>query len=232
MRLLKVNMPKHIGIIIDENSSCESNGLLTENKYLRREKKLKDICTWLDTRNIKYLTLYSNYVEKYLQQRIVERFGEKEISINILNELTKMNIKIIFIGDRKNLKKNLKEYILAIEKETSKCKGIILNVVFNYDGKGEIVNAIKDTVKDAKENKMDENQITIDFVEKHLYSAGLIEPEMILRIGGGLKTSDFLLWKSSYSELLFSRKRWLELNEMDLDNVIEEYRKRNINRGE
>lgn len=230
-----INVPKHIGIIVDGNYCwAQKQNMPMRDIYVKGEQKLKDVCEWSSSIDVKYLTIFVPLLDnsKYLWEESSELLDLMNRWANTYFDFVEKDIRIRVIGDRINISEKLKKCIEVIEKGTIGCKGLVLNILFNYNGKEEIINAITKAIKEYTNNKTKNKLLNLDYLEENLYSKGLPEPEMVLRTGGKIKTSGFLLWKASYSELVFSEKMWLELTQADFYNAIEEYGKRDINRGE
>jgi undecaprenyl diphosphate synthase len=102
-----------------------------------------------------------------------------------------------------------------------------VNFCLNYGGRDEIVRAAKAFARDVAEGKRTSEELTEDILSEYLYSAGVPDPELIIRPSGELRTSNFLLWQSAYSEFVFMDVLWPDFGPKDLDAAIEEYHRRN-----
>ena len=134
----------------------------------------------------------------------------------------KYNLKIRHYGSRKKLSKKILYIIDDVTKKTKKNNSTNINLVFNYGGRDEIVNS----VKKIKSGKINNNNIT-----KNLYTSMSKDPDLIIRTGGELRLSNFMLWQSAYSELYFTKKLWPDFNITDLKKIIINYKKRKRNYG-
>ena len=137
------------------------------------------------------------------------------------------NIKVKVIGDINKLSTGLQKSIRKCEDRTKDNDGITFCIGINYGGRDEIVHAIKNIVNDVQEGKISINDISEELVSNNLYTAGIPDPDLVIRTSNELRTSNFLPWQIVYSEFLFIDKYWPDFSEEDIDMAIEEYKKRN-----
>ena len=136
------------------------------------------------------------------------------------NKLNKNNIKIKFIGNLKNIPKDLKVIIKKIQDKTKNNDAITVIFAFNYGAKSELVNAFKNIIK----NKNKVNKINEDLINNNLYTKNIPDPDILIRTGGEKRLSNFLLWQLSYAELFFVNKNWPDFNFFDLKKIINTFR--------
>ena len=148
---------------------------------------------------------------------LIEEFY-KEFEMNA----QKYNLKIRHYGSRKKLSKKILHIIDDVTKKTKNNSSTAINLVFNYGGRDEIVRS----VKKISSGKINKNNIT-----KHLYTSMSKDPDLIIRTGGELRLSNFMLWQSAYSELYFTKKLWPDFNITDLKKIIINFKKRKRNYG-
>ena len=132
------------------------------------------------------------------------------------------NLKIRHFGSRKKLSKKILSIIDDVTKKTNNNSSTAINLVFNYGGRDEIVNSVKN-IKSGKINKKN--------ITKNLYTSKSKDPDLIIRTGGELRLSNFMLWQSAYSELFFTKKLWPDFNITDLKKIIINFKKRKRNYG-
>ncbi len=216
--------PSHIAIIMDGNgrwglkkyndrNKGHYYGLLNINKVIEHCIKIK----------IKYLTLYTFSTENWNRPKkeidylffLFKYFYKKNF-----NKLNKNNIKIKFIGDLKNIPKDLKIIIKKIEDKTKNNDAITVIFAFNYGAKSELVNAFKNIIK----NKTKVNEINEELINNYLYTNNIPDPDILIRTGGEKRLSNFLLWQLSYAELFFINKNWPDFNFFDLKKVIKTFK--------
>ena len=217
-------LPSHIAIIMDGNGRWglkkynDRNkghyfGLQNINQVIKNCIKLK----------IKYLTLYTFSTENWSRpEKEVDYlfFLFKYFYKKNFNKLNKNNIKIKFIGNLKNIPKDLKVIIKKIQDKTKNNDAITVIFAFNYGAKSELVNAFKNIIK----NKNKVNKINEDLINNNLYTKNIPDPDILIRTGGEKRLSNFLLWQLSYAELFFINKNWPDFNFFDLKKIINTFR--------
>lgn len=226
-----INIPKHIGIIMDGNGRWAKKRLMPRNYgHKVGAKVFKKIVEYARDIGVEYITVYAFSTENWKR-------SESEVK-GILNLLKSYlidsfnyegkKIKVNFIGDISKLNKDIVDLINNIETVSKKENyQTTLNIAFNYGGRNEIVNATKNIVKDVLENNLDLNDIDEEKFSSYLYTKDQPDPDFILRPSGEFRISNFLIWQSAYSELIFMDVLWPDFTEKDLNLAILEYNKRN-----
>ena len=216
--------PSHIAIIMDGNGRWGLKKYKDRNKGhyfgLQNINKIIKDCVKI---NIKYLTLYTFSTENWNRPKkeidylffLFKYFYKKNF-----NKLNKNNIKIKFIGNLKNIPKDLKVIIKKIQDKTKNNDAITVIFAFNYGAKSELVNAFKNIIK----NKNKVNKINEDLINNNLYTKNIPDPDILIRTGGEKRLSNFLLWQLSYAELFFINKNWPDFNFFDLKKIINTFR--------
>ena len=216
--------PSHIAIIMDGNGRWGLKKYKDRNKGhyygLQNINKIIKDCIKI---NIKYLTLYTFSTENWNRPKkeidylffLFKYFYKKNF-----NKLNKNNIKIKFIGNLKNIPKDLKVIIKKIQDKTKNNSAITVIFAFNYGAKSELVNALKNIIK----NKNKVNKINEDLINNNLYTKNIPDPDILIRTGGEKRLSNFLLWQLSYAELFFINKNWPDFNFFDLKKIINTFR--------
>jgi len=216
-------LPSHIAIIMDGNGRWglkkynDRNkghyfGLQNINQVIKNCIKLK----------IKYLTLYTFSTENWSRPEnevdylffLFKYFYRKNFK-----KINKNNIRIKFIGDLKNIPKDLKIIIKNIQDKTKRNTAITVVMAFNYGAKSELINAFKNILK-IKKNKINE-----ELISNNLYTKNIPDPDILIRTGGNKRLSNFLLWQLSYAELFFVEKNWPDFNFVDLKNIVNTFSK-------
>lgn len=228
---MEETMPKHIAIIMDGNRRwAKQNGLETKEGHKAGAENLERIAKYCNKIGIQYLTVYAFSTENW--KRSKEEVGALMLLLkNYLKDFSKRanteNIKIKVLGDISKLEKGLQESINQAVELTKSNTGLILNVAFNYGGRAEILMAIKQIAKQVQEGKISVEDITEEMVSDNLYTKGQLDPDLLIRTSGEIRTSNFLPWQLVYSEFYFATKHWPEFGEEDLDKAIDEYKRRN-----
>ncbi len=227
----KENMPKHIAIIMDGNRRwAKEQGLDYRKGHQAGADTIEKIVTYANEIGLNYLTVYAFSTENW--KRTEEEVGALMLLFNkFLDKYIKIadtkNVKIKFIGDRTALSKSLAEKMAKAEERTKNNSGLLFSVGLNYGGRDEIIHAVKNISEDVKNGKIKSEDITTDLFSNYLYTAGMPDPDLVIRTSGEMRTSNFLPWQIVYSEFLFLDKYWPDFSEEDLDNAIEAYQKRN-----
>jgi len=227
---VSLEMPNHIGIIMDGNRRwARQNGLPVMKGHDEGVKVLKKIIPKCATMGVKFLTVFTLSTDNRSRNKMEmsNLITLINLNLNAIKDFKKENIRVKVIGNRDDLSDSLLHTINKVEKETANCTGLVLSFVFNYGGQDEIVSAFNSIISD---NNL--NEVSVEIFEKYLFSGFLPEPELIIRTGGDKRTSGFLLWKAAYSELVFCNKFWPDFTENDLMEMINEYHHRERNRGQ
>ena len=221
------NCPKHIAIIMDGNRRwAKKNGLSTKDGHKKGADNLQTIARYCNKIGVKYLTVYAFSTENWKRSE-EEVKGLMFLLKNYLNDFSKKadteNIKINIIGDITKLASDLQSQMIECMERTKDNTGLNLNIAFNYGGRAEIVNAIKNIVKD----KISSEDITEELVNNYMYTANQPDPDLLIRTGGELRTSNFLPWQLIYTEFYFPTTYWPEFDENELLKAIQIYQNRN-----
>tara|TARA_B100000767_G_scaffold138764_1_gene131182 strand:+ start:164 stop:841 length:678 start_codon:yes stop_codon:yes gene_type:complete len=222
-----MNPIKHVAIIMDGNgrwgikhkgsrNSGHRAGLYTVETVI--DKCIKE--------KIKYLTLFTFSTENWKRPKkeidflfnLLENFLIKKIE-NLINK----KIKLKFIGELKKLPTTLRKLIRKSEKETSKNFRIQINVALNYGSKSELIKSIR--LINNKKTLVNKKNI-----DKNLFTAGIPDPDLMIRTGNTQRLSNFMLWQLAYTEIFFEKKLWPDFNEKDFKNILDKFKqiKRNF----
>jgi undecaprenyl diphosphate synthase len=178
-------------------------------------------------RGIKVLTVFGFSTENWRRSKeevnfLMQLFEEGLSEKGALGKLYKEGVKIKVIGQKERLPKSLQKVIERIESLTKNNKKFHLNLAVSYGGRWDILQAVKKILK----KKINPERITENLINKYLTTAGLPEPDLVIRAGGEKRFSNFLLWQSAYAELYFSDKLWPDFSEKDLDKALEDFSER------
>jgi undecaprenyl diphosphate synthase len=223
-----MNIPKHIVLFPDGNRRwAREQGLPTLDGHKKGYEKLKNLCDWCESKGIEILTAFGFSTENWNRSPEEVAYLMKLLENTLLmfkndQDLVKKEVKVKVIGQKERLPETLQKTILEIEKFTENNKKFQLNLAVSYGGKWDILNAVKKIVEQGIEpGKIDEK-----LFESYLSTAGLPNPDLIIRAGGEMRLSNFVLWQSAYSELYFSPKYWPDFTEQDLDLALQEFDRR------
>ena len=230
MILEKEKMPKHIAIIMDGNRRWAKNkGLDPKLGHKEGAKTLEKIVRYANKIGLEYITVYAFSTENWKR-------AEDEVKTlmlllqNYLDDYSKRadteNIRVKVIGDISALNTGMQKSIAKCMERTKDNTGVTFTIALNYGGRDEIVKAVKQIASNVKEGKLEVENITEETVSNNLYTAGIPDPDLLIRTSGEIRTSNFLPWQIVYSEFLFIEKNWPDFAEQDLDAAIEVFMKR------
>ena len=226
----KLTLPDHIAIIMDGNRRwAKSQGKPVGFGHKQGAKTLENLVRYANKIGLKYITVYAFSTENW--KRSEEEVGGLMLLLqNYLVDYSKRadteNIKIQVLGDITKFPEGTQKSIRECIERTQNNTGVTLSIALNYGGRAEIQEAIKNIAKDVKNGKINEEQINEELISSYLYTKDMPDPDLIIRTSGEIRTSGFLTWQSTYSELYFIQKNWPDFKEEDLDAAIEEYNKR------
>lgn len=216
---------KHIAVIMDGNRRWAKNrNLPSALGHKKGVDALKDIMRACDDFGVKYLTVYAFSTENWNRKPEEVNFLMDLLGQTLKNELKEMhenNVVISFIGDIKKLGKNLQEILNNAIETTKNNTGVNLTIAFNYGSRAEIVNAVQQIIKN------NETEITEETISKYLYTSNLPDPDLLIRTGGEMRISNYLLWQIAYSELIVTQELWPDFNKELLAKCIIEFNNRN-----
>jgi len=220
------SIPQHIVLFPDGNRRwAKQKGINTFDGHQQGYRNIIYFAEWCKKRGVKVLTAFGfstenwkrsedevNYLMQLLERGLLES----------LERLKKEGVKVKIIGQKEKLPKSLQETIKKVELETEHNSKLHLNLAVSYGGRWDILNAVKKIM----EEKIPAEDITEELFENYLSTAGLVAPDLIIRAGGEMRLSNFVLWQGAYAELYFSPKLWPEFSENDLDEALAEFENR------
>ncbi len=228
----KKKLPVHIAIIMDGNRRWAQNkGLATVQGHEAGARNLENIVKYCRQIGIKHITVYALSTENWKKRSVQEVRGIFNILIQAAKtkteEYKKTGIKFFVLGNFQafpyKVKLAIKKMLnIVLDKERVK-----FNVALNYGGRDEIVNAIKNIIKDG----VPASKVNEDLVGKYLYTKGQPDPDLIIRPGGEFRLSNFLIWQMSYAELYFTDILWPDFTPKKLEKAIYWYQQRNRRKG-
>ncbi len=233
--LENMQIPTHIAIVLDGNRRwARKRGLPTLQGHTEGANNLERIASYCGKIGVKYLTVYAFSTENWNRSKEEVDYLMKLLAKYISDfdkKFKNSNTKIRLAGDINGLPENLKESIIRIEEKTEKNEGLTLNLCINYGGREEIVNATKIIATKFKNGEISLDDIDEKMISTNLRTGNAPDPDLVIRAGGEIRLSGFLLWQLSYSELYFSDVLWPDFNEKELDKAIEAFNKRKRNFG-
>lgn len=225
-------LPNHVAIIMDGNGRWASQRHLPRYRgHSEGGKAVEQAINAAAKSKINYLTLFAFSSENILRPPAEISFLKKLFYKNIserLDELHKNNIKLKFIGDLQFFGEELHAKMIAAESLTKNNTGLFLTIALNYGGRWDITQACNKIIKSFLENKAEATTVITDQdVKDNLATAGLPDPDLLIRTSGEQRISNFLLWQLAYTELYFSSKFWPDFSEDDFNLALQYYSTRN-----
>lgn len=220
--------PACVGIIMDGNRRwAKARGLSTLEGHRAGSDKLKETVRFVRSRGIAHFAVYAFSTENWNRDP-----GEVSYLMDLFHELIqkemlelgKEGVRVRFAGQRDRFSPNLQQSMLEIEKETEQNDAITLWICLSYGGRAEIVAATRAAAAAGEE-------ITEETLTKHLWTAEMPEPDIIIRTGGEKRLSGFLTWQSIYSELFFSDSFWPDFSKEEFDAILAEFAQHERRRG-
>ena len=226
----ETNLPVHIAIIMDGNRRwAKQKNLEIKLGHKKGADNLENIAKYCNKIGVKYLTVYAFSTENW--KRTKEEVGALMLLLqNYLDIFAKTadseNIRIKMIGNREGLSEGLLKKIDNTIETTKNNTGLTLNIAFNYGGRDEIVNAVKNIASKVKDGNINIEDINENLISDNLYTKDIPDPDLMIRTSGEIRTSGFLPWQLVYTEFYFTNKLWPDFSTEDLDDAILEYSKR------
>ncbi|MGM9563400.1 MAG: isoprenyl transferase [Faecousia sp.] len=224
-------VPTHIAIVMDGNGRwAKKRGLPRQAGHKVGAEAFRTIANYAKTIGLKYLTVYAFSTENWKRSEeevnaimdLLEKYLREAIA-----DMDKNRVRFCFFGDLTQLSPELQEEARIAAERSKKYEGVQVNFCLNYGGRAEIIRAAQKFAKDCAEGKCCPEELTQERFSDLLYSAGVPDPELVIRPGGELRTSNFLLWQSAYAEYYFTDVLWPDFGPKDLEKAIAAYNGRN-----
>ncbi|WP_405381423.1 isoprenyl transferase [Phascolarctobacterium sp.] len=224
------NIPKHIAIIMDGNGRwAKAQGKVRTYGHQAGAETLKTIVKAADKLGVQVISAYAFSTENWKRPVTEVNFIMELLSRYLTNEIEEFNdnnVQVRFIGSREGLPEIVKQKMDHAIEATKNNTGIILNLAINYGGQAEILHAVRTIAAEAAAGSLDVAKIDKKVVEEHLYTAGLPAPDLLIRPGGDLRISNFLLWQIAYAEIWTTKVFWPEFTPDHLVDAILAYQGR------
>lgn len=221
---------QHVAIIMDGNRRWAKKRMLPSAAgHKKGVEALRSTLKACAKFGIKYLTVYAFSTENWKRDKEEVEFLMSLLAKTIVNEVPEFienDIKLTFIGDRKSLSKEIIDVLEYGENQTAHCKTLNLQIAFNYGARMEITNALKEISLKVKNGEISAEEVTEDLISKHLYTASIPDPDLLIRTGGEQRISNYLLWQSAYTEIYITDIFWPEFDEKALAEAILEFNSR------
>lgn len=223
--------PRHIAIIMDGNGRwAKKRGLPRNAGHAAGAEAFRRTANYCRSLGVEYLTVYAFSTENWKRSeeevagimRLMKIYLEEA-----LRDMDKNHVRIKVFGDLSRLSPELQTLCRDAQERSAAYQGVQVNFCLNYGGRDELVKAARSFARDVAEGKHKPEDLTEEMLSSYLYSDGVPDPELIIRPSGEMRTSNFLLWQSAYSEYVFLNVLWPDFQPKDLDEAILEYHRRN-----
>ncbi|MCD8304325.1 MAG: isoprenyl transferase [Prevotellaceae bacterium] len=222
------NLPKHVAIIMDGNGRwAKAKGLPRTAGHAEGVEVVKRITTEATRLGLKYLTLYTFSTENW-NRPVDEVKTLMELILDHLEEeiFMKNNVRFRVIGDMQRLPEVVRQRLRQCIEHTAKNDRMTLVIALSYSSRWEILDAAKRIAGEAKAGTLREEDVTEELFNEYLQTSFMPDPDLLIRTGGELRISNYLLWQCAYSEFYFTDTYWPDFNEECLQRAIIDYQKR------
>ncbi len=222
------NIPRHIAIILDGNGRwAQQRNLPRTAGHAAGAETFRKIASYCRDIGLEYLTVYAFSTENWKRPKnevdTIMSLLEKYL-YEAIDRMERDKVKMCFFGDTTVLSPELQELIARTREISRHYEGCQVNICLNYGGRDEILRAVAQYAQEYKAGTAPE--LTEESFSRYLYSAGVPDPDLLIRPGGELRLSNFLMWQSAYSELYFTDTLWPDFTEADINRAIAAYQHR------
>jgi len=226
----KNSIPQHVAMIMDGNGRWAQERRLSRTAGHREGiKRVEEIIEAAGELGIKVVTFFAFSSENWVRPKSEISMLMRSLSSFLDSKVDKLhnnNIRLVTIGRNDPLPQYVQEKLRAAKEKTKKNTALTVVLALNYGARQEIVDAAKMVARKAVGGSLDIDTLTPDIFNGYLYTAGLPDPDLLIRTSGEMRISNFLLWQLSYAELYFPKKYWPDFRKQDLIEALEEFAKR------
>lgn len=223
-------VPVHVGMIMDGNGRWATSRKLPRVEGHRRGVEALRRCVRAARElGIRYLTIYSFSSENWSRPvgEVTELLRLLKLFLRYdLAELNRANVKVKVIGERENLSADIRDLLAEAEELTRANTGLTLVVAFNYGSRQEIASAVSRIAEDVAAGRLKPQDVDVDMISQRLETAGIPDPDLIIRTSGEQRLSNFLLWQAAYSEFVFLPIYWPDFDKAAFIAAIDEFARR------
>lgn len=226
------SIPRHVAIIMDGNRRwARKMEKPPWYGHLFGSRKLEEILEWCRELGIRTLTVYAFSTENFRRtpeevRALMNLFEEKFRELVKDERVHRYRIRVNVLGRKEMLPENVRKAAEEAERVTRKYGDYVLNIALAYGGRSEITDAVRDIVRDALAGRIRPEEVDEDLVKRYLYYPNMPDPDIVIRTGGEVRISNFLLYQIAYSELFFVDVYFPEFRKIDFLRIIREYQKR------
>ena len=229
-QLDQARIPCHVAIIMDGNGRwAKQHGQERTFGHENGVNTVRQITEIASEVGVKYLTLYTFSTENWNrpQEEVDALMNLIVVSIEQQTpDLIKNNVRLTTIGNMSRMPEFAANRLLKCMEDTSHCTGLVLCLALSYSSRWEIVEACRQMAREAVDGTLNPNDIDDDMLASHLATRGIPDPDLMIRTGGDLRVSNYLLWQIAYSELYFTSKFWPDFTKEDFVEAIADFQAR------
>ena len=224
-----MRVPNHIAIILDGNGRwAKKRGMPRSFGHVKGCENLEDICEVAKELGVKYLTVYAFSTENWKRSK-EEVDGLMKLFRNYLKKCIKLadknKMRVRVIGEVSAFDQDIQESIARLEQYSQKYDEIYFQIALNYGSRDEIIRGIRKLAQDAADGKVKPEEIDEHVFDNYLDTAGIPDPDLMIRTSGELRLSNFLLWQMAYTEFYFTDIYWPDFDREELIKAFEKYNK-------
>jgi undecaprenyl diphosphate synthase len=221
------NVPRHVAIIMDGNGRwAQARGLPRASGHEEGAESVRAVVRECRKRGVEALTLYSFSTENWKRppeeisalMALLKRYVLQERS-----ELMDQGIRVRVIGQMSRLPLFVRKPLGILCKDSALNRGMVLNLALSYGSRAEMVHAVRQVARDAVAGKLDPDAITESYISDRLYTAGLPDPDLLIRTSGEMRLSNFLLWQLAYTEMHVTDLHWPDFREPHLEEAFQAF---------
>ena len=222
-----MNIPKHVAIILDGNGRwAKSKGMPRNYGHMQGAKNVETICEAAYNMGIEYLTVYAFSTENWNRPK-----DEVDALMKLLRNYLKTCLKtaaknnmcVKVIGDKSGLDEDIRDTIAGLEEATRDYDGLHFQIALNYGSRDEILRAVRRLMAESAEGNVSPDMLDETMFASYLDTAGIPEPDLMIRTSGEQRISNFLLWQLAYTEFYFTQVPWPAFGPEELRKAVEEY---------
>lgn len=225
-----MSVPNHVAIILDGNGRwAKKRGMPRNYGHMQGSKNVEVICKAAYDMGIQYVTMYAFSTENWKREQ-----SEVDALMRLLRSYLKTCIKtsqknnmiVKVLGDLTGLDEDIQNKIIELERESASNTGLHFQIAINYGSRDEIIRGIRKLVADKEEKGFGVEQITEELLEGYLDTAGIPNPDLMIRTSGEMRLSNYLLWQMAYTEFYFTEVTWPDFTKEELEKAVSVYNNR------
>ena len=230
-----MNVPNHIAIILDGNGRwAKAKGMPRSYGHVKGCANLETVCDYMKELGVKYVTVYAFSTENWNRPQ-----DEVDALMKLLRNYMKTCLKtaeknrmcVRVLGDKTRLDQDIQTRIAELEEATKNNDGLHFQIAINYGGRDEIIRAVKKLSAKVQRGEVSPETITADMLEDYLDTAGIPDPDLLIRTCNEQRISNFLLWQLAYTEFYFTPVPWPDFTKEELMKAVEAYNHRDRRYG-